>query len=210
VHGCAVQPRDGYIVGNVIYGIHHPTDPGNVYNAGAISVRGLVNVYIVGNTLYDFDGGINGPPAGINFQVFNNVIAGRTAAAGSEIDIANPSPLSSLDHNLFYRVSGIRIQWDGGTYTTASFAGTCGACTAGDPQFTDPVSRVFSIPQSSPAVNAGVPHPAYGAFLSRYGLTIGYDLTRGPRPMGPWDIGAYEYGALVGAPSAPRNLRIGS
>ncbi len=188
---------DGYVIGNVIYNTHNASGPGDIYNSGAISARGFKNLWIVNNTIWDSDGGVNAAPSGATLRIYNNIIAGRTSSGGSEINLESPGS-AVIDNNLFFRSGGIKIVWGGSTYSSAAFAGKCAACVSSDPLLQSPASRVFTIPTNSPAVDRGATSAVYATFLSLYGRSISIDAAGSARPQGSaFDLGAFEAG---GAP----------
>ena len=197
--------QDAYIIGNLIYNVHS-SDPTNVYNAGAISARSFANIYAFNNTIWDCDGGVNSPPAGINWRIFNNLIAGRTVSSGSEINLENAGS-STIDNNLFFRSGGIKIVWSGSSYSTASFGGKCTSCLSSDPLLVAPASLSFGLTANSPAINKGVSSTVYATYQSKFGVSINYDYVGATRPNGAYDLGAFEYGGVVAPrPSPPSSL----
>jgi len=198
---------DAYIIGNLIYNVHS-TDPTNVYNAGAISARSFSNIWAFNNTIWDCDGGVNSAPAGINWRIFNNLIAGRTVASGSEINLEDAAN-STIDNNLMFRSGGIKIVWSGTNYTTAVFGGKCASCLSSDPLLDSPANKSFALTANSPAIDKGVTSTIYATFQSHFGVSINFDYQGAARPNGAYDIGAFEYGGVVAArPSPPSSLTV--
>jgi hypothetical protein len=122
--------------------------------------------------------------AGMNFR--NNIIA-SPSDSGYFIWHGNDADQSgvALDYNC-YHGTGL-WKWDGSATNITSIANwrtaTGGDDTnsvTGDPQFTDAAAYDFTIGASSSCLNTG----------TDTGLT--YDFANNPRPVGAYDIGAYE------------------
>lgn len=199
-------PGDGievFIVGNLIYNTHNPANPANPYNSGCMSIRGSTNRYIVNNTCYDYDSGLNALSSTGKYLVYNNIFANRTST--STFDIYAPMPssgASEVQNNIFYSTDGVRINWNGSTKTSlALFQSSTGKgqnCTVADPVFNDSVDNNFHLKSDSPAINTGMVHSVYDIFQSRYGIDIARDVDDVIRPQGAgWDLGAFEYASLT-------------
>ena len=196
--------QNSYFIGNVIHDIHH--DPAYAYNPGsawsnaALTLIGVPHRYIVNNTVYSVDAGINGPSGGL-YEMVNNVIVDVTESAGNHIFIENGDAADAavVQHNLFYQGGDpVRIQWAGSTvYDLAAFQSATGkgeGCINADPLFVDAEARDLHIAGDSAAVNAGVDHAAYTTFFDLYGIDIAVDVERYPRPdAGGMDMGAFEW-----------------
>jgi hypothetical protein len=216
-----------YIMGNVIHNIHHTGqsyDPGSAYSMGAAIHSRNSAVQIVGNTIDDYDTGIqigSSGPVVIN----NNIFSNRKEEQGYEIiHLPNPATYGShMDYNLFHPViNGTRIAWRGNTaLSLTEFIDTYSPdgthCLDGsNPLYGDNNSHPYLIGSDSPAVNKGVLHPGYTAFSEAYAgysnNSIAIDRRRTNRPQdGAWDIGAYEYSTGAGdntRPKAPSSLRV--
>ena len=208
-------PNDGtesFCIGNLIYNIHHPSNPSDKYNSGGMIVRGGTNHYIVNNTFYDVDAGINAPGDGRIFYLTNNIIL---RSEPNEYDFYTTGAVaianSMLNNNLLYNLSGVRIYWGGTTYTnintfqTATGKGQNNLSV--DPLFLNSAANDFRLQTLSPAENSGAADVAYTTFLTRYGIDIKKDIEGKPRPMGEWDIGAHEL-VVPSAPQNPKGLEI--
>jgi len=207
---------DSYFIGNVIHDIH-ASDPNNTSNAGAFMIRGGTNRYLINNTIYRVDAGINYPTDGGKLEIINNIIGGRTASTQNEIYMegASVSSASVVKNNLFYSPTSVRINWDLSQYTSlSSFQLATGKgenCLSADPGFVNATNNDFRIVSTSPAKDSGIVHTAYTTFLNRYGLNISKDADGTSRPQGTtWDIGAYEYsgGVSLRQPNSPTNIQI--
>jgi hypothetical protein len=167
-----------YVIGNVLHDIHAPTT--NPYESGAMVIRGSTNVFVVGNTMYGVDSGINMPPGTTSVYFTNNIIANRLTPSTYDL----------------YTEGGTNVDARNNIFgSNARFTGGAGAhAYLGDPKMVSPATGDFRLQAGSPAVDAGIPSPAYEAFSSRYGLSIDVDHGGQARPAGQaWDIGAFEY-----------------
>lgn len=194
-----------YLIGNVIHDIHHHPDytynPQSAWSNAAITLVGVPNRYIVNNTLYDVDAGINGPSGG-SYHVVNNIIAEVTEAEGNHIFVENAGAAAdslSLSNVL---EGDARIRWGGAqVYTLAMFEGLYPENAAGsvnaDPQFTDVSKRDLHLAAGSPAIDLGILHDVYSIFEELYGINITVDVEGGVRQTGAaCDAGAFEHGGL--------------
>jgi hypothetical protein len=146
---------------------------------------------IVGNTIVSMGDSVVAVGTGAGALV-NNVLVGSTSNTCLVDGLATRTYYRS---NLFYACPS-RLVYDAATaayrttiaavnFVTASVA--YGNNIAADPMFTDAAGGDFTIPLSSPAVNAG-----YNASSSALG-NVTMDILGRPRPArGAYDIGAYE------------------
>lgn len=197
-------PGDGteaFFIGNLIYNNHNPIDPTNEYEAGCMILRGSTNRYVINNTCYNNDAGINGLASNGKYVIVNNILSNRSQPKQYDINIPYESSAYSIVTNtIFYSPDGIRVNWNGSTQTTLagfqSYSGTGGGSLVYNPLFVDTSTSNFSLQSSSPAKDAGIVSDVYATFQTLYGLDISVDVTGGDRPFNTlWDIGAYEYGA---------------
>ena len=207
-------PGDGteaYFIGNLIYNIHNPQDPENPYNSGCFSLRGSTNRYIINNTCYDYDSGINGLSASGKYVVVNNIFSKKAETSSYDIYFPNQSALNSiLRNNIFFNDNGLKINWNGSVKTTLeSLKVSYGEgidCLFEDPKFIDPLNHNFMVNNDSKAIDLGNENIAYDVFFSRYGIDIKKDIENTLRPQGiALDAGAYE---KEQAPAPPKNLKI--
>jgi hypothetical protein len=204
---------ESYYVGNVIYNIHHrgAYNFDTAWSNAGMTLPGGVNRYIVNNTIFDVDAGINSPGSGM-LQITNNVIASVTAPQGNHIFIEDGSTASAstMHHNLF--AGAVRIRWGSGTVYSlprfqAAFSGKGLSSLNANPLFVDSLNGNFRLQAASPAVNAGTLDNVYARFSSLYGIDIAKDITGTPRPQGlNYDLGAYEFTTLQ--PAAPSRLQV--
>jgi hypothetical protein len=192
--------KDSYIIGNVIHGIHHAASnkPNSAWSNAAIMLAGGVNRWVVGNTIYDVDGGIFSPGGVGHMRIVDNIVSG-SPGAHVFLEHGSLSRSSSMQNNLLDEP--VRIRW-GGTRVLdlrgfEQTRGTeCSGCLAADPLFVDPVSANFDLSAGSPAIDRGVLEEVYAVFETLYGIDIRIDKAGRPRPQGAgWDIGAYEAAA---------------
>ncbi|MFN8095216.1 MAG: right-handed parallel beta-helix repeat-containing protein [Vicinamibacteria bacterium] len=166
-----------YVIGNVLHDIHAPTT--NPYQSGAMVIRGGTNVFVVNNTMYDVDSGVNMPPGTPNVYYTNNIIASRRQPGTYDLYVEGRTRVDARN-NIF----GANARFSEGGGTRAYL---------GDPKLVSPATGDFRPQPGSPAVDAGIPSAAYEAFQSRYGLSLAVDHAGRPRPAGAaWDIGAFE------------------
>jgi hypothetical protein len=197
---------EAYIIGNVIHDIHHANDgtgffnPNSSWSNAGIMLVGVGKQYVVNNSIYDADAGINVPSGGAVYMT-NNIISNITEPACQHIFIENTNAMSSSTVNncIFYQNGdSTRIKW--GTshlYTLAAFQAATGKganSVDADPLFVNAAGGDLHVKSGSPAINKGMTSDVYDRFYNLYGLNIKVDLEKTARPQGStWDIGAYEY-----------------
>jgi hypothetical protein len=199
-----------FAIGNTIHNIHAPGgafNPNTAWSNAGIMLAGGVNRYVVNNSIYDVDNGIQTPGTG-NITIVNNAVS-AIASTGSHVYVESgtTAAASTIHHNIFGGT--VRLKW--GTqqvHDVSSFIATFNkgqSTIAADPQFTAPDTCNFALKATSPAIDKGTPDQVYDAFKNYYGLDIAYDGLGNRRPGGSaWDMGAFE-GA---APRPPTNVRI--
>jgi hypothetical protein len=188
-----------YMIGNVIYGIHGAGSASDPYKPSAIHVRGSTNRYIVNNTIYDSDAGIQSPVDYGALHMVNNVISQPTKAGASHVFIEDPAvaAASVLHHDIF--AGGGKIRWGSGTNRTlaqliAAFPTKGANSSEATPTFVNAGAFNFALASGSAGIDAGSAEAVYGTFLSRYGIDIAKDFAGSVRPLNSvWDIGAYEF-----------------
>ncbi len=170
-------------------------------------MRNSQTVWVVNNTLWDYDVGIQGPSIakGHGYHLYNNIIGGRTEPAANDIHFP-ASPLannSQMDYNLLHSPNGgTKIIWGGNIPMNVKefkfkFSKGLNCPKESNPMFVNTQSGDFRIQSSSPAYNAGFAHEAYKTFQNLYGINISKDIQGIPRPQGgKWDIGAHEFTTL--------------
>ena len=207
---------NSYFIGNVIHDIHHSGGytPGSGWEQAAMMFSGGVYRHIIGNTIYDVDGGINVAGGGM-INIKNNIISKVTEAEGRHIFIYHTATAdaSTSSNNLLYQDgASVRLEWSGGwTWDLATFQAQTGKgldSFVADPRFVDAAGGDFRLRnqtgQVSPAIDAGASIQDYVAlYSSLYGVDINGDFDGVPRPQGvAVDIGAFE---AVSAPPAGDN-----
>lgn len=189
-----------YVIGNVIYTIH-PTgvsDPLEAWSSAGVMLNGGGGGlrYVINNTIYDVDAGVNTPNAS-GIVIANNIISTVTVANGNHVFVesATAAGLSSMHHNLLHGTA--KIKWGSATVYdltafAAAFPGQGGDCVNADPLFVTAGSD-FHLQSGSPALNAGDVEDVYATFTTLYGIDIAKDLDGLARPFGAaYDLGAYE------------------
>ena len=187
--------NDCWLIGNTV---HHIIGDGIILDIDPDST----NINIIGNTITSInsDGLVNGRMFGATeFRFENNILSNigfRHVSITSEL-----AAEANLKNNLFWDNDGnILVHW-GEAYFSALDASqinelpNCSGNIIGDPLFVDSAENNYSIPESSPAVDAGTGSMAYQIFFDLYGIDIRADFDGSPRPANRiWDIGAFEWG----------------
>ncbi|MDE2312094.1 MAG: hypothetical protein KGJ93_03350 [Patescibacteria group bacterium] len=173
-------------------------------DAGVSIYCGAQNVYNWNNTFYQ-SGAANAMVWVQSYPVCpyvphawfaNNIWYGRSGQTFLNMSSWG-SPLTTIDHDLFYDPNGT-------TAVPASSGGlTVSGSFSGNPQFVNAASIDFHLQSFSPAINAGVTL-----------TSVASDYDANPRPQGAaYDIGALEYASGytppasdTTAPSVPANL----
>jgi hypothetical protein len=190
--------KDLYIIGNVINNIHRGSASpagGDGWGQAGIMMSGGVNRYIINNTIYDVDAGINTPSPNAIYMS-NNIISNVTKPDGKHINIAIPGKWE-VKNCLFYQNGGpARIKIGSGVYSlpqlTSAFSKVQGCLTA-DPLFVNAATDDYRIQSTSPAVDSALEAGVYATFKDLYGLDISLGFDGTVRPQGPaCDMGAYE------------------
>lgn len=200
-----------YIIGNVISGMRHGAGAySNLGGSGpgAITLRGSLERYVVGNTIFDCCSGImtDGNLADSVTQFYNNIVAeiteaGAGSTAGKHICFGEDATTLNFqsDFNLCYNaVGGPRYRYNSGNYDLAGFrANTPDGDNDIDtsPQFVSAPSDL-SISETSPAADAANVTPLStlnALYFSIFGASIEFDFNGTTRPVGGVaSIGAYE------------------
>ncbi len=190
--------RDVYLVGNVIHDIHasSPFNPNTAWSQTGILLVGGTRRFVVNNTLYDVEAGINSPASSGSLELVNNVVSHVGRGQHVFVEMTSLARTSMLRHNLLDGAA--RIRWGGSrAYDVpgfaAAFPGRSQGDLGGDPGFVDGDADDWRLRPASRGVDAGVEHEVYTTFRDLYGLDIARDRNGNPRPSGPaWDIGAHE------------------
>ena len=195
-----------YIVGNLMYNIHDTNgdyNPNTSWSNAGIMTAGGDQLYIVNNTIYDADGGVNGANMG-SYHLVNNIISNIATSGGRHIflefqEAANTSDVSNC--LLYQGGQPIRIQWGGASYgsipTFQAGTGRGSGCLSSNPSFVNAAGNDLTLASGSPCIDAGKASSSgdvYQTFANLYGININVDLAHTPRPQGAgWDIGALEH-----------------
>lgn len=169
----------------------------NPYDNGAISFRNEGGLTALFNTFYDANIFMAVPP-GATVTARSNIMSIKKQTSPCDAIVVEGELVH--DYNLFSDAS-----YDPGSEPHR---------VVGDPAFTNPLIRNFSLTAGSPAVNAAreQEESAFALFQSRYGLDIRKDILGITRPQGGhWDIGSHEFadghGDVV-PPASPTNLAV--
>jgi parallel beta-helix repeat protein len=208
-----------YIIGNVISDAHllNEVYPGGSWDEAGIHVQGGSERYIVNNTIYNCDAGINLSGSRI-YTVENNIIVNVTQTLGNHLFIEDAINTTEVRNNIFHQSGNGAIKLRVGSTTrnldgfqTATGKGQ--GCLAADPRFTNPSGGNFQLLADSPAIDAGLAPQnltvdVYARFLSMFGVPIDYDALSVRRPVSAWDIGPYEFWSGAPRPNKPVGLRV--
>lgn len=205
-----------YAIGNVITGVTctklDSCDNGSWSYGGAITFHGGNENYIIDNSIYGYDKGIQaGGGANQANYIIGNIISNRTSSAyGKDIDIDSADGTVDIDHTLLYKGDrdNIIMKLGAATYTSLSayksaYETQClHNCAEADPIFVSS-SNLRLTTSSTNAIGNGTEHAVYDAFATEHPTwgSIHYDNpytgvvlgTAKSRPVDTWDIGAYEY-----------------
>lgn len=172
--------KEYYIVGNNLYNIHKfgSNAPGAGYAMTFTSAKAM---YIVGNTITDFDGGIQ-IANGVMYYIHNNLISGNPIEKYYHLALNKTKAVNyDLKNNLVYSRKGESIR------NVNKFP--CKNCILS----VDPKLSQNKISESSIAIDKGAETDVYEKFYKLYGIRIDKDIKGENRKMGSKiDIGAYE------------------
>lgn len=194
---------ESFFIGNLIHDIHfdpaYGSNPNTAWSNAGMTLVGTPNKYLINNTIYNCDAGIN-IPGSVGLFIENNIIANVTLGNAQHLFVEDTSNLQqkSIERNVFYQAGGAaRFRWTNPVYNLAQFrsaTGTAATCVEGNPLFVNPASDDFHLNVGSPAIDlGGAAHQVYTQFQQRYGLSIAVDFDRAGRPSGAgFDAGAFE------------------
>ena len=190
-----------FFVGNVFHDITHQSagyDPNNPWSSAAMQLVGGLNRYIVNNTIYRCDAGINGAGNGSYFMD-NNVISDILQPDANHVFIENISDTVAWDiRNSCLDATGttVRVRQRNQVYDLTRLANELGkgsGCISTAPGFANAEGLDFHLLPGSPAIDTGLPAQVYARFEALYGLDISVDYDNTPRPDGAaFDMGALE------------------
>ena len=183
-----------FFIGNVIHNIHHTTlqsQSDNAWAPSAIMMAGGYERYVINNTIYDVDAGINSPSPFGSLEIVNNIVANVTDPNRCQVDIdfAALAAHTKVQHNLFF--PDPRAAWGEPEvvhFTPALITLTQTVDEA--PIFVDPQADNFRLRRDSPAIGKGEAHAVYATFEKLYGIDIKRDADGRLRDSG--SLGAYE------------------
>jgi len=190
----ATSGTNVFAVGNIVYGIKHTTPDEN--NKMAIGGRDLASMTIVNNTIYDCDYGIDSAGSTLPVILASNNIIMNSVVADVYIYNSTAASNSDLTYSDAFTTTAGKIRW--GTGSPISVAAwksafpTKGTGTVEvNPSFVNPTTN-FTLQPGSQCANTGTLADVYATFLSTYSQSIAYDYAGTARPIGSWDMGAYE------------------
>jgi hypothetical protein len=195
--GSSTTPKGDYIyiLGNVIYAISHPGSGDNTTGwdeGAAIRAHGVTHAYVIGNTIYDADIGIETPDGAQYLYIENNIVS-EILYDHIRIEFVNTASSGSLLNNLFYQLTGETLKIGANKYTVATYPYGSGNINT-NPLHVNTDLHNFRLQNNSPAIDTGIASTVYTTFYSTYGISIERDNDNITRPSGnKWDIGAYEY-----------------
>ncbi|ADV50857.1 hypothetical protein Celal_3597 [Cellulophaga algicola DSM 14237] len=198
------QVYDVYLIGNLIHDIHNASHTAKGYISWSSQ-----KVYMINNTFYDLDNGINSNVNNANAALYaaNNIIS-NISENGYHMSISGSSTMANsvFENNLFYQPDGaVKINWGSNSYNVAEFMTNTGKGAGSmeeDPLFIYPEKIDFRLQAASPAIDAGMVHATYQLFETNYGLSIKIDANGVIKPnAGSWDIGAYEFNSSSSDPT---------
>jgi hypothetical protein len=214
---------DAYFIGNLIHDIHHSVlridggpapafNPDTGWSNAAMMLAGGQNSYVVNNTIFDVDAGVNTPAGSAALYLVNNIIGAVTEPQGNHIlvEYSSAADISTMHHNLLEGM--VRIRWASRVYDLAAFQSAfrgqgLGSVNA-NPLFRDASNKDFRLQAASPAVNAGTADSVYSTFFTLYGIDLSKDIVGTPCPQGAkYDMGAYELAAQATARHTPPAAR---
>ncbi len=194
-----------WFIGNTIWNIH-TTDlsswnPNSAWARGAaIHFRGSSNGWVLNNTIYNYDMGIEYATGG-PYESFNNILFGRAQPTGYDLALENSNVRNQVtsDYNM-YESASLNFGTSSGTDVAgaqSSYSKEMNSLSE-NPNVADAGGNDFTLLSSSKARDAGVLHAAYALFESTYGLSIAEGMNGISRPQdGKWDMGALEYGSTL-------------
>jgi parallel beta-helix repeat protein len=148
-------------------------------------VMGSGNDNIAYNNLISNNGqGIQIGNGGNNNQAYNNTIVNNSRGSGEGYCVSDVNSATVIRNNICWGNPSNGIQGGGGVQSNNLFD---------DPQFVDAAGGDYRLKDGSPAIKAG-------ADLSSVFTT---DITGATRPTGPFDLGAYAFGATAPGGQTP-------
>lgn len=189
-----------FFVGNVIHDVHHRAgeyQPDSPWASAAMMLVGGEQRFIVNNTIYHCDAGINGPGPG-SYLMENNLITDMLEPEANHVFIENElnDVAWDLRHSCLFDSSGpVRVRERNQVYDLDGLAqfdkGT--GCVSVPPGFVSAEGLDFHLMPGSPAVDSGIETFAYARFEQLYGRSIMVDYDGQIRPQSlAIDMGAFE------------------
>lgn len=186
-----------YFMGNLIHNIHSANPTVNAFTSAGISLWSENNKFVVGNTIYDVDAGINSPAVNGTFNISNNIIGSITKENHFFFEQSSTANASTLGSNLLD--GEVKIRWGSSTvYNFNDFKvfvhPKADNLINAPANFISPVDNNFHLAPTSVGIDSGLIDNIYDTFFSLYGIDISLDLDKTHRPQGSaFDLGAYEF-----------------
>ncbi len=203
--------QEQYFVGNLIYNTHIDTtlyyNENSAWSPAAIMLAGGINKFVINNTIFDIDAGIN-CPSGIGFvNMIGNIISKTTRANHIFIEHQSAAQNSLAQNNLLYQNgTNTMIRWGNNSIITVlefeNLYPSQGINNQeANPLFIDETNYNLQLQQnspSSPAINFNIEAEVYQRFTDLYGLDIRKDILQVIRPQeNLWDIGCFEAESIL-------------
>ena len=202
------DPKDLKFYGNIVYN--------STVNAGMIfhsNLGGSLTVRIYNNTFYNAPVRVDSSSASYPTLEFKNNIVFYTSGVPFT-DAAGK--VTAHSNNIFYRGSGTVVTAGGTSYTSTNLSSYEASASSSNPMFKNAASLPTGFSGTFGANLAPSPDGLSlqtGSVGIDRGATIASPYNGSINSIvraatGGWDIGAYESGGSVPAPTAPTNLRI--
>lgn len=173
---------DVFYIGNVIHNISNSSGTANAFVSW-----GSRNVFLINNTVYATDNGIDfsGGDAALA-TIENNIFSHLNTQNYIGLSNSSYTNRAIINSNLFY--SDVFVPAiDGNSINQVST----------NPLFVNPINTNFQLqnsPSTSPAIDSGFESAVYQTFQDRFGIDIRVDFAGTARPSNSeWDMGAFEF-----------------
>ena len=200
-----------YYIGNIAYNCHN--DDGK---ALAFFHNFQNKIFWLNNTAYNVDrggyflGDLDNTRSSEKMTVVNNIFSKlRMNSSLPYIIQIDGTPASfrraKFSNNIFFDTNPVKfrigVRDPDVSYSTYNsyndfcdfYPSFCINSIETDPRFLNPDDGNFHLSSGSDAIGNGILNEAYTTFENRYGINITKDFDKNNRPVGDWDIGAYEY-----------------
>lgn len=215
-----------YMIGNLIYDIHHPTvdltgqypvaggtdyDPHDPWGPGkGIAIWHTTAVkHLINNTIFDADAALAVTRQDNAVVAVNNIFANLNDGESDDtphvhIEHDSSAGVCELRHNMFDGPATIKWGYAALVSGMGLFEAQHSDVASGNIEadwttlFVNPdqpgaLMGGLRLESGAAAIDSGIADEAYATFEALYGLDITVDFDGEGRPVGPWDIGAYEH-----------------